>query len=334
MMSYGKRLLAVVMVLVGIVALTSCASQKTDALDYSKEESWVDIQKTGAKPVDVFFIYPTVAMRTANEDGFASISEMEDIAGVLRIWQAAVYEDSCNVYMPYYRQASMALADACNKDNAAYLELLYNSKAYSDIEAALDYYFEKYNKGKPFVLASHSQGSAMTINVLTHYMQEHKDLLSRMVAAYVIGFAPSEDIFNESTGLKFAAGEDDYNVVVSFTTEGPTATGKSILLPENPMVINPLNWKTDDTYASADLNKGTATISPTYDSMMLLPGKDDAQINLSRKTLVCTTRTSDDYTLSPESFATESFHQKEYSLYYANLKENVQVRIDAYFADN
>lgn len=328
----AKRVLAVVLVLISIMIMSACGSKKTKALDYSKEENWVDIQKCGTKPVDVFFIYPTVADETANKDGFASISEMKDMAAVIRLCQTSVYEESCNVYMPFYRQASMSLADSCNKDNGTYLNLLYNSKAYVDIEAALDYYFENYNDGKPFILAGHSQGSAMTINVLTHYMQEHKEYLSRMVAAYPIGFAPSEDIFNESTGLKFATREDDYNVVVSFTTEGPTATGKSILLPEKPMVINPLNWTTDDTYAPSDLNKGTIAVAPTMDSITPQPGRDDAQINLSRKTVVCTTRTSDDHTIAPEAFSTESFHEKEYSFYYANLKENVKTRIDAYTA--
>lgn len=327
-----KRVFIIVLVLTGIMTLSACGSKKLEALDYSKEENWVDIQKCGTKPVDVFFIYPTVADQTINKDGFASISEMKDMACVIRLCQTSVYEDSCNVYMPFYRQASMTLADSCDKDNAEYLNLLYNSKAYLDIEAALDYYFDNYNNGKPFILASHSQGSAMTINVLTHYMQEHKDYLSRMVAAYVIGFAPSEDIFNESTGLKFATGEDDYNVVVSFTTEGPTATGKSILLPEKPMVINPLNWTTDDTYASSDLNEGTIAVAPAMDSITPQPGRDDAQLNLSRKTVVCTTRTAEDYTIAPDSFATESFHEKEYSFYYMNLKDNVKTRIDTYLA--
>jgi len=333
-MSSSRRLLIIVMVLVCTFTLAACAGKKTEPLDYSKEENWVDIQKDGTKQVDVFFIYPTVANETANKDGFASIDEMKDMAAVIRMAQTSVYEDSCNVYMPYYRQLAMTVADSCNKDNAKFLKLQYEGKAYSDIEAALDYYFENYNKGKPFILAGHSQGSAMIINVLTHYMQEHKDYLSRMVAAYAIGFAPSEDIFNDSTGLKFATGEDDYNVVISFNTEGPGASGKSILLPEKPMVINPLNWKTDDTYASVEMNKGTILVAPTMDSITPQPGRDDAQINLSRKTVVCTTRTSEDHTLAPDAFATESFHEKEYSFYYANLKENVKTRIDAYLADN
>jgi len=331
-MTVLKKALILMLALLMMLPLASCQQEKAQTLDYSKDENWVDLEKDGQKSADLFFIYPTVAMETANEDGFASIEEMTDMAHVIRLAQTSAYEESCNVYMPFYRQAAMTLADGCNKDNQAYLDLLYGSKAYQDITAALDYYFEHYNNGKPFVLAGHSQGSAMLVDVLTHYMQDHKDYLERMVAAYAIGFAPSEDIFNETTGLKFATGEDDCNVVISFTTEGATASGKSILLPEKPMVINPLNWKTDDTYAPASLNKGCISVAPTFDSITEEDGKDDAQINLTRKTLICTTRGSDEFTVSEEAFATESFHEKEYSMYYGNLKDNVRVRIEAYLA--
>ena len=37
---------------------------------------------------------------------------------------------------------------------------------YDDITAALDYYFENYNGGRPFIIAGHSQGSAMVLLLL------------------------------------------------------------------------------------------------------------------------------------------------------------------------
>ena len=38
-------------------------------------------------------------------------------------------------------------------------KLMYEPR--SDTFAALDYYFTHYNNGRPFILASHSQGSSM-----------------------------------------------------------------------------------------------------------------------------------------------------------------------------
>ncbi len=40
---------------------------------------------------------------------------------------------------------------------------------YADIVAALDYYFDNYNEGRSFILASHSQGSAIASLVLKDY---------------------------------------------------------------------------------------------------------------------------------------------------------------------
>ena len=56
----------------------------------------------------------------------------------------------------------------------------------TDVYAALDYYFEHYNQGRPFILASHYQGSMMLKIALRDYFREHADYLERMVAAYVI----------------------------------------------------------------------------------------------------------------------------------------------------
>ena len=62
----------------------------------------------GLKPVNVFFIYPTVT-------GFRPETEVCDMtdtmmvagAQMVRQIQTAVFEESCNVFMPYYRQISM-----------------------------------------------------------------------------------------------------------------------------------------------------------------------------------------------------------------------------------
>ena len=59
----------------------------------------------------------------------------------------------------------------------------------TDVYAALDYYFEYYNQGRPFILAGHSQGSLMLKIALRDYFKEHTDYLERMIAAYVIGFS-------------------------------------------------------------------------------------------------------------------------------------------------
>jgi len=302
-----------------VLSLNACDFQKTD---YSKVENWVHCNINGINEVDTFFVYPTVVMQSGNGD-FADFSESKEEAKYIYEYMAKAFEESTNIYMPVYRQATMVPAKNCNKDNQAYLDLLYKNVPYKDIADALDYYFENFNDGKPFILASHSQGSALVTDILMHYMQEHPEYLERMVAAYTIGYAPSKAMFEKYPNLKFAEGESDCGVVVSWNTEGPDASGDSILMPSDPCVINPINWKTDSTYASADENKGTN--SPSNPDL-----KADAQINLKRGTVICTT--CDNWTVAEGVFQSYSLHEFDYSLYFHCIEDNAQKRIDTYFA--
>ncbi len=117
----------------------------------------------------------------------------------------------------------------------------------TDVYAALDYFFEHLNDGRPFILAGHSQGSVMLKIALTDYFKEHTDYLERMVAAYVIGFSITKEDLEINPALKFAEGEDDTGVIVSWNLEGPeNKNEENAVVIENAIAINPLNWKRDD----------------------------------------------------------------------------------------
>ena len=73
---------------------------------------------------------------------------------------------------------------------------------YEDITAALDYYFENYNNGRPFIIASHSQGSAINSLVMKSYFKEHPDYYKRMIASYMIGFSLTKDWLKDNPHLK------------------------------------------------------------------------------------------------------------------------------------
>ena len=193
--------------------------EKYDSLiDYSQAANWLDVPaalvKDGVldgtaadslKAVDVFYIYPTVT-------GFRPETEVCDmtdtmmIAGakMVRQIQTAVFEESCNVFMPIYRQISMP------KPGSNYSAIIdYVSKF--DATDALDYYLNNLNQGRPFILAGHSQGASTLIALLENYMTKHPEALSRMIAAYPIGFAVTKD-WLAKTGLKFAEGASSQRV--------------------------------------------------------------------------------------------------------------------------
>ena len=126
--------------------------------------------------------------------------EMVEGAPVQYAMNASAFEESTNVFLPFYRQSSLKYAGETWRKNGNINEVI-SGIPYDDITAALDYYFKNYNNGRPFVLASHSQGSAIAQLVLKKYFKEHPEYYKRMVAAYVIGYAVTKDYLEANPHL-------------------------------------------------------------------------------------------------------------------------------------
>lgn len=298
-----------------------------EVIDYSDQENWMELPENPDKPVDVIYIYPTVygTLEEASED----IADIDDInMRILAIYtsvsQAGVFEESCNVYIPYYRQFTVErLLDMMENSP----ESLYYC-ASRDIYNMLDYYFENLNEGKPFILAGHSQGSVWLTVVLEDYMKEHPEYLKNMVAAYIIGYSITEDYLVRNPHLKFAEGKDDTGVIVSYNTEGSGNKDQyNCVVREGAVAINPINWKRDDTYAPAEENLGSLDGNGE-----IISNYADARLDTERGVVIC-----DSVELSQEMqaalseyFGPESFHLQDYSLYFMNLQQNVEDRINTF----
>ena len=260
---------------------------------------------------------------------------LEGIAGEY-LTQASVYEESTNVFVPYYRQSGLKHEADAWKETGDMRNAL-KGTPYEDVTAALDYYFKNYNNGRPFIIAGHSQGSAMTSLVLQKYFKEHPDYYKRMVAAYVIGYAVTTDDLEANPHLKFPTGESDTGVIISWNTEGKKSVDENapnlVLLP-NAISINPLNWKLDDTYAPATENLGSLVVDAVNLTAKIGDVDADAQVVPSRGVIVSNGEA--DHSQMPEFFigifGPASFHNEDYTFYYSNIKDNVAKRIATYKA--
>ena len=327
----------------GVTTLASCcddsdssANPEARAIDYSDEDNWLSFPEI-TKDVDAFYIYSTVYVESSYEEGapdYATLDNEEMIMGALGEYRtnSSVFEESCNVFVPWYRQAGMKYAGEVSAKTGN-IDAALAGISYTDMKAALDYYFENCNNGRPFIIAGHSQGSAMVKYVLKHYFSEHQDYYQRMVAAYPIGFAITKDDLEAYPYLKFATGESDTGVLISYNTEGPKNVEENahnaVVLP-GAISINPLNWKLDETYAPASMNKGSLVINQETGEQSFADLGVDAQINLARGVIV--TNTTAPVTPMPQYFGPASFHENDYSFFYNNLKENVAKRVAAYKA--
>ena len=155
-----------------------------------------------------------------------------------------------------------------------------------------------------------------------------------MIAVYPIGFAVTKD-FLERTGLKFAEGATDTGVLVSWNTEGvANKDAKNATLAPNGLSINPINWKRDDTYAPAEDNPGTYVTDAEAGTYVEVETKADAQIDLERGVVICTTKELPFITAGNEAmeafFGPESYHNGDYPFYLDSIRENVKLRCDNY----
>lgn len=288
--------------------------------DYSDSEHWVNIPDSNGNPVDVFYLYPTAWMPSSSEQIYSTIDDPTLIHGAADVYQkqATLFESLSNVYAPLYRQANGEVVLSSPLEEQ--LKIL-NGIPKEDVYAALDYYFENYNGGRPFILAGHSQGADILTLVLSEYMADHPEIHERMIAAYVIGYSVTTDYLAANPHLQFAEGADDIQTVISWNTETPGATGFNPVLLENAIVINPLNWRRDGTYAGLELNLGSYLPNADGD-YELFGGAADAQVDADRGVIV-TNADQNKYGMpNILGFSNTSFHGYDIPFYYLNIQEN------------
>ena len=305
-----------------------------DAPDYSLPDCWLQVPEI-TKDVDTFYVYSTVYFDSSFEEGapdYAALDNPEMLLGALGEYatNASVYEDSTNVFVPYYRQSGMRYANEVSKKTGN-IDAALSGISYDDMSAALDYYFEKCNNGRPFIIAGHSQGSAMVRYILKNYFKKHPDYYERMVAAYAIGYSITKEDLEANPHMKFATGESDTGVIISWHTEGPKnveENARNVAVLPHGISINPLNWRRDETYAPASENLGSYLPNAESEMYEITDVGADAKVVLSRGVIV--TNTTYDQCGAAEFFGPQSFHEDDYTLYYNNLKANVAKRIAAY----
>ena len=321
-----------------LLAIHSAAEAK--APDYSKASNWCQIPAI-TKDVDTFYILATEYMGfNAGDPNYATMDnpELVESAPIQYQMNASAFADSTNVFMPFYRQAGLKYAGEIYKRDGN-IDAAISGIPYNDVTAALDFYFKNYNNGRPFILASHSQGSAIAQLVLKKYFKEHPEYYKRMVAAYVIGYAVTKDYLDANPHLKFATGESEAGVIVSWNTEGiknVEENVKTCVLFPNAISINPINWKLDDTYAPASENLGSLVLNEENTAFEIGNVGADAQVIPWRGVVLTNAKIepmpAELAAVAEEFFGPDGRHESDYTFYYNNIKANVAKRIATFKA--
>ena len=315
---------------------------KITPLDYSQKANWCKIPQI-AKEFDTFYVYATEYILNSMEDGapdYADMNNTEMLEGAESeyLLHATAFADSTNVFMPFYRQVGLRYAGEVWKRDGIF-DAAVADMPYGDIVAALDYYFEHYNGGRPFIIAGHSQGSAIVKMVLKKYFKEHPEYYSRMIAAYPIGYAFTKAEFEAYPHMKFATGECDTGVIITWNTEGPKnreVNAHTCVLQPGSMSINPLNWKLDNTYAPASMNLGSLWPNEKTGELEIVDLGADAQVFPDRGVVVTHAKgeemPEEKAVVASMFFGPDGRHGEDYALFYCNIKDNVAKRIAAYLS--
>ncbi|MEG2137484.1 MAG: DUF3089 domain-containing protein [Oscillospiraceae bacterium] len=319
-----KKITALAAALLLIVSVSGCKSN--DTTDYSASGNWAMTPSEITQDADVFLICPTVDMGTETRYNMSLDDETTkaSFVGALRM-ETGIYEETCNVFAPYYRQ--MTLATYGHEHESAYLEL-----AYQDVKAAFVHYIETENGGRPFLLAGFSQGAQLGLMLMEDLFDEPQ-YAQRFVAAYLIGWPVYEETVAKCPWIKMAAGETDTGCVISFNSEA-VETNASFVVPagEKALAINPLNWKTDDTPADASQNLGGCFTDYSGAIQKEIPHLTGAYLDRDRGTLKVPDVTPEEYPPGLSLFAPGEYHLYDYQFFFRNLQQNVADRVAAYAA--
>ena len=162
-----------------------------------------------------------------------------------------------------------------------------------------------------------------------------------MVAAYVIGFSITKEDLAACPYLKFASGENDTGVIVSWNTEGPKnaeENAQNVVVLPNGISINPLNWKLDETYAPASENLGSLVHNEKTGELEIADSGADAQVNPARGVVVTNAKaeklSEELIAIAAEFFGPDGRHANDYTFYYNNIKDNVAKRIATYLSNH
>jgi len=307
------------------ILLGSCSNSKKvtskQNLDFSSPKNWAFLPSQIEKKVDVFFVYPTLFGGTAEMNMDITNDSLRNLVQAALLKQCSVFSSDCNMFAPYYRQMSF---DGLSMDEAERDK--YFSLGLNDIEQAFDYYLKNLNNGRPFIIAGHSQGSQVLLNMMKNKFND-PELMDKLVAAYLIGYSVTNKDLAENSWLKMAQTDNDIGVIISYNTQSQNAKGSPVLL-SNANCINPLNWVTTSEYAPRELNLGAVFFKDNGEIDSIVPQFTDAWID-ENGALVA--GISEVQTYSVSNFPEGVYHKFDYSFFYKNLVENVHVRNRAYF---
>ena len=322
------------------------------APDYRQRSSWAvwpgvasaaDIVPNGAEPdrasapnADVFFIHPTTYLGNDawnaryDADGFTGRQLNEAVLGN----QVSIFNACCRMFAPRYRQATISAFLRPSKDSFKAYDL-----AYSDVLRAFDHYIQQENNGRPFILASHSQGSLHATRLIQERIAQNPAVRRQLIVAYVVGASLPETF---DTGLPVCQRATQTGCLVDWNSaSGVTllALGRGLMVTWRKgnyqavglnrwLCVNPLSWD-DTTTSAASKNAGALPFAGLGEPVPALrSGVTGARCTRGRLVISIPRAKQDGFTDALTKLG--SYHNLDYSLFYDSVRRNAVQRVGAF----
>jgi hypothetical protein len=298
----------------------------------------LDHAASGEQKADTFFIHPTTYLSgpaaNARYDEPDATSERID-RGVLR-FQASAFNACCRIYAPHYRQAAIS---AFQHDNDAKAQAAFEL-AYGDVQRAFDYYMAHENHGRPFILASHSQGSLHAMRLLQERIAR-QPAQRLLVAAYIVGYPLPEELAAAGVPVCTSAAETgcfvDWNTVKTGTHEDSRQESRLVWLDgryqhidgRSRVCVNPLDWRVGGE-APAAANLGSLPGAAGAELPAPVPQLTGARCQDALLEVAIPWSKSRGFVNLLTLFG--SYHILDYNLFYTNIRINAGQRVAAWRA--
>lgn len=275
-----------------------------DAADFvRKGDTWIN---DSLKKVDVFYIYPTLYKNGNEWNADVADKKLNKRLDKLPVkYQASVFNKVGRVYIPRYRQAIIQTFHDSTGNGEKALDF-----AYQDIKRAFAYYLEHYNHGRPIIIASHSQGTALSRRLLKDFF-DTPETKKQLVCAYAVGLAINANEYQVLTPCQSAT---ETNCYVTWSSFKYGYTYKGDVGFYGNTCVNPISWTTD-----------TLTACSTGGYML----------NLNRKKPYYTeARIKDNFlwvkTKMPLVRSFNILHRLDYNLFWQDIQKNAATRTEQY----
>lgn len=271
--------------------------------------------------IDVFYIYPT--LWNSREQWNAPTRNRKfcrRLQNTVIRQQASVYNGTCRVYAPYYRQAAMAAySDSAiipNSNGEAAFNL-----AYEDVRRAFRHYLEHENNGRPFIIAGHSQGSQHGLRLLREEVAG-QPCQSRLVAGYLLGLPNRAGWLAEMPYCQDSTQTGCWLTWNCFRE--PLRQSNELGLREfrQPQQTNPISFRPNDAAPQpTTLNRGSLTVFNRIARRTPFGATVQQQvITVGRRGRFGLIALGGDY------------HIMDYHLFWMNLRHNIALRTERFSA--